>query len=95
LLSSPTAFYRAKTDADRQQRHAFSEEVYRDLIVHPVTLEIARLAGQIEGEQAALGNIIAFEDLVIGATALHLCFDVLTVNVKHFQRIPALSVIAF
>jgi tRNA(fMet)-specific endonuclease VapC len=87
--------YRARTDADRKHRAAFSEEVYRDLVVHPVSLEIAQLAGRIEGEQAAVGNIIAFEDLVIGATALYLGFDILTVNVKHFQRIPALKVIPF
>jgi tRNA(fMet)-specific endonuclease VapC len=87
--------YRAKTEVDRKRRQAFSEEVYRDLIVHPITLEIAQLAGRIEGEQAALGNIIAFEDLLIGATALHLGFDVLTVNIKHFQRIPSLNVVQF
>ena len=34
------------------------------LFVYPLTLEIAQLAGRIEGEQAAVGNIIAFEDLI-------------------------------
>jgi predicted nucleic acid-binding protein len=62
------------------------------MIVHPMTLEIAQLAGRIEGEQAAKGISIDFEDLVIGATALHLGFDVATINVKHFQRIPGLIV---
>ena len=51
--------YRAKTDADRKRRQSFSEEVYRDLIVHPVSMEVAQLAGRIEGEQAAIGNLIA------------------------------------
>jgi predicted nucleic acid-binding protein len=46
--------------------------------VHPVTLGIAQLAGRIEGEQAAEGNIIAFADLLIGATALHLGYEVAT-----------------
>jgi predicted nucleic acid-binding protein len=85
--------YRARTDADRIRRHIFFEGVVRDLIVHPVSLEIAQLAGRIEGEQAALGNIIAFEDLLIGATALHLGFDVASLNAKHFQRIPGLKVV--
>jgi predicted nucleic acid-binding protein len=70
------------------------EELCRDLLVLPVTLEIALLAGRIEGEQPAKGNIIAFEDLVIGATALHLGFDVATLNLKHFQRIPGLNVVS-
>jgi tRNA(fMet)-specific endonuclease VapC len=56
-------------------------------------VEIAELAGRIEGEQAALGVRIPFEDLVIGATALHLGYGVATSNVRHFQKIPGLSVL--
>src|SRR5437899_287702 len=43
--------YRAKSDADGERRRAFVEEICRDMVVHPVTLEIAQLAGRIEGEQ--------------------------------------------
>ena len=64
-----------------------------DLTIHPVTLEIAQLAGKVEGEQAARGISIAFEDLLIGTTALHLGFAVATLNVRHFRLIPGLSVI--
>lgn len=85
--------YRAKSDADRTRRRIFAESVFHDLVVHPVSFEIARLAGRIEGEQAAQGVTIDFEDLVIGATALHLGFDVATINVRHFQRIPGLNVV--
>lgn len=85
--------YRARKEADRMRRKAFADELARDMIVHPVSLAIAQLAGRIEGEQTAVGNIIAFEDLLIGATALHLGFDVATLNVKHFQRIPGLNVV--
>lgn len=85
--------YRARTEADRTRRSIFAEGVFQDLIVHPVTLEIAQLAGRIEGEQAAKGIAIAFEDLVIGATALHLGFDVATFNVQHFQHIPGLNLV--
>jgi len=66
--------YRAHTDAERERRRLFCDEVYRDVLIHPVTMEIAQLAGRIEGEQAAKGIAIGFEDLVIGATALHLGF---------------------
>jgi tRNA(fMet)-specific endonuclease VapC len=51
--------YRAKSDADRERRRAFSEELRRDLVVHPLTVEIAELAGRIEGEQASRGISIA------------------------------------
>ena len=85
--------YRAKTDADRDRRRSFVEELCRDVDVHPVTLAIAQLAGKIEGEQAAEGVSIAFEDLLIGATALHLGYSVAPVNVRHFRLIPGLTVI--
>jgi len=86
--------YRARTDADRKRRQAFAEEVFRDMIVHPVSLEVARLAGRIEGEQMTRGISIAFQDLLIGSTALHLGFDVVTLNVRHFQKIPGLNVVS-
>jgi tRNA(fMet)-specific endonuclease VapC len=85
--------YRAKSESDRERRRAFTEELCRDMTVYPVTVEIAQLAGRIEGEQAARGVRIAFEDLLIGTTALHLGFGVLTLNVSHFQLIPGLSVL--
>ncbi len=47
----------------------------------------------LAGEQAAQGVKIAFEDLLIAATALELGFGVASGNVRHFQRIPGLAVI--
>jgi predicted nucleic acid-binding protein len=98
-LSAATAIelthgiYRAKADADRKRREAFVEELFQTVAVHPLTLEVARLAGRIHGEQMSQGVGIDFPDLIIGATALHLGFDVVTLNVKHFQRIPGLKVV--
>jgi predicted nucleic acid-binding protein len=85
--------YRDKTLADRERRRLFTEDVFHYLIVHPVSLAIAQIAGRIEGEQAAKGVSIAVEDLLIGATALHLGFEVATLNVKHFRRIPGLGTV--
>jgi len=48
--------YRAKSDADSERRRAFVAEICRDMVVHPVTLEIAQLAGRIEGERAVRVN---------------------------------------
>lgn len=64
--------YRAKAETDRERQRAFVEELSQAIPVHPVTLEIAQLAGRIEGEQAARGIVIALPDLLIGVTALHL-----------------------
>jgi predicted nucleic acid-binding protein len=85
--------YRAKTQAQQQRRLEFIDRLSSDVPVYPVTLDIARLAGRIEGQQQAIGVQFAFEDLLIGATALHLSYDVATLNLRDFQKIPGLSVI--
>jgi tRNA(fMet)-specific endonuclease VapC len=87
--------YRAKTDADRKRRETFVEELFQAVAAHSLTLEVARLAGRIHGEQMGQGVSIDFLDLLIGATALHLGFAVVTLNVRHFQMIPGLSVVQF
>jgi predicted nucleic acid-binding protein len=95
LVELTHGIYRARSDADRMRRKAFTQELRRDMFVHPVTAEIAELAGRIEGEQAARGVSITFEDLLIGATALSLGYHVATANLRHFQMIPGLSVMQF
>lgn len=84
---------RAVTEERRQRRQAFVDEPIRDVPVHPVTVETARIAGRIEGAQAAQGVTIAFEDLLIAATALQLGFGVVTSNVRHFEVVPGLKVV--
>ena len=86
--------YRAKTDADRLRRQNYVEELYQAVTVHPLTLGVARLAGRIHGEQMGNGVSIDFPDLLIGATALHIGFDVVTLNVRHFQSIPGLKIVS-
>jgi predicted nucleic acid-binding protein len=85
--------YRTNTQALHQRRLEFIEHLTSDVPVHSVSLDIARLAGRIEGQQEAIGIQFAFEDLLIGATALHLGYEVATLNLRDFQRIPGLSVI--
>lgn len=69
---------RAGTGERRQRRDAFVDELIRDVPIHPVTVATARLAGSIEGGQAAHGVNIAFENLLIAATG----------NVRHFEAVP-------
>lgn len=87
--------YRAKTSGQQQRRLEFIERLSNDLPVYPVTLDIARLAGRIEGQQESKGIQFAFEDLLIGATALHLEYEVATLNARDFRRIPGLAVVQF
>ncbi len=85
--------YRAQTAAVRLRRQSFLDEVLADLTVYPYTRETALLAGKLDGEQQNKGVVIPFADLLIGATALSLGFSVITANMRHFQRIPGLSVV--
>jgi predicted nucleic acid-binding protein len=84
---------RARDEDRRRRRQAFVDELERDVPVYPVTVETAKIAGRIEGEQADQGVKVAFEDLLIAATALQLGFGVATTNLRHFQLIPGLTVV--
>jgi tRNA(fMet)-specific endonuclease VapC len=59
---------RAKLEEQRRRRQAFVNELIEDLPVHPITTEIAKLAGTLSGQQAGRGIHLPFEDLLIGAT---------------------------
>jgi tRNA(fMet)-specific endonuclease VapC len=85
--------YRAQTPALRMRRQSFLDELLKALTVYPYTKETAMLAGKLDGEQQSKGVVIPFGDLLIGATALSIGFSVLTENLRHFQKIPGLSVI--
>ena len=64
------------------------------LPVHPVTDRTAWLVGQLEGQEAAKGNVLPFNDLMIAATAFEQGYAVLTGNLRHFQKIPGLEVLS-
>jgi predicted nucleic acid-binding protein len=85
--------YRATSPAGRQRREAFLDQLLRATVVYPYTKETAQLAGRIDGEQQALGNVIPFVDLLIGVTALSLQYSLVTFNLRHFQMIPGLHVV--
>jgi len=80
------AVYRSKTPSDRMGHERFLWELL-------ALLEVM-LAGRIDGEQRAKGISIPSTDLFIGVTALELGFSVMTTNLRHFQLIPGLNVIA-
>lgn len=84
--------HRASTPEVRLRRESFLNELLADLTVYPYTKETALLAGRLDAEQQSRGVVIPFADLLIGATALLLSYSVLTVNDRHFGRIPGLTV---
>ena len=85
--------HRADTAERRARRESFVDELLAAVAVYPLTTDAARLAGKLDAEQQSHGIVIPFADLLIGATALSLGYSVLTVNPRHFRRVPGLAVI--
>ena len=87
--------FRARTPAASQRRRLYIEELVSLVPVHPVTRQTGWLVGQIQGQEAARGNVLPFNDLMIAAAAIEQGYAVLTGNVRHFQMIPGLQVVSF
>jgi predicted nucleic acid-binding protein len=77
----------------RAAREAFVEEVFARIPVGEITLQTARISGQLDARCRAKGTVIPTADLLIGATALELGFRLVTSNVRHFKLIPGLKVV--
>ena len=86
--------YRAKTPEASRRRREYIEELVSLVPVHPVTNQTAWLVGQIEGQEAAKGNVLPFNDPMIAVTAIEQGYAVLTGNLRHFQKIPGLTVLS-
>lgn len=84
---------RADTADRKQKRQQFIQELVIALPIHPVTVPIALRVGQIDGENQARGVRLPLADLLIGGTALELDYGVATANLRHFQKIPGLTVV--
>ena len=87
--------FRAKTPVASQRRRLYIEELVSLVPVNPVTRQTGWLVGQIQGQEAARGNVLPFNDLMIAAAAIEQGYAVLTGNVRHFQMIPGLQVVSF
>jgi len=83
---------RADTPQRRAKRQQFIQELLVAVPVHAVTVAIALRAGQLDGECQAKGIRVPLADLLIRVTALDLGYGVATVNLRHFQMIPGLSI---
>lgn len=97
LFTSCICVMELRSGAARLQDHGslwrrLEREILGAVEVLEVGLEEAKLAGDILAGLAASGTPIDVEDVLIGATALSRGLSVVTRNVRHFRRIPELSV---
>jgi predicted nucleic acid-binding protein len=84
--------YRARDPETSQRRRAYIEELIDLVPIHPITKQTAFLVGQIQGQEAAKGNVLPFNDLMIAAAAIEQDYAILTENLRHFEKIPGLTV---
>jgi len=84
---------RADTPDRKSHRQKFIQELLTAMPVYPVTTSIALRTGQLDGENQIRGLRIPLADLLIGVTALELGYSVHTANLRHFNRVPGLSIV--
>jgi tRNA(fMet)-specific endonuclease VapC len=69
------------------------QEILPHLLVLPLTIEAAMLAGEIAANLRMQGNALDFRDVMIAAIAITNNLPLRTNNKKHFSRIKELKVI--
>jgi len=75
-----------------KERHLINidERVLPAVTILPFDLSTARVFGMIRAELEMTGNILPDADLQIAATAIYHDLELVTGNIRHFQRIPNL-----
>lgn len=84
--------WRAPTAARRASRGEFVEAILAAVPVIPITLAIARIFGEIDARLSATGGRVPTSDLLIASTALSRGDDIVTGDMRHFDRVPGLVV---
>ncbi len=85
--------HRATKAAQRTRRAAFVENILAVVPVVPFDLVTARVHSSLWAQLASAGVTIGAHDLLIGATALTVGFDVATHDKRSFPKIPGLTVL--
>ena len=80
------------TGTHRTRRERYLNAVLLSLPIIPYTEHTASEHARIWAELEALGKMIGFYDLIVGATALERGSQVATFNTRHFTQIKGLSV---
>jgi len=84
--------HRAASPERRVQRERFVEAILARFPVVEFGLEAARVHARLWAEMLTRGEMVGAHDLIIGATAVAIDFQVATVNARDFQRIPGVRV---
>jgi tRNA(fMet)-specific endonuclease VapC len=83
---------RAKELRQSALRKAFLDDVLAACQVYPLTVPVAIRVGDLDAEQAMIGERLDLADLIIVGTTLELGFTLVTRDLRHFPKIPALRI---
>jgi predicted nucleic acid-binding protein len=75
---------------DRHLRN-IDERVLPAVTVLPYDVAVARVFGEIRAHLEEIGQILPDADLQIAATAVHHDLELVTGNLRHFERVPRLK----
>lgn len=87
--------HRAATPAQLTRREAFVESILAVVPVIPFDVVTARVHARLWAQLASKGVNVGAHDLLIGATALTVGYDVATRDKRSFPKIPGLRVVTW
>lgn len=87
-----TAFIRVQSPQQAAKRRIYLDTVFAAIPAEPFTGEIAQIAARVDAEARMKGIVIPFADLLIGGTALHFGYRLVTRNVRHLEKVPGLEI---
>lgn len=74
-------------------RAEFLTDLMQSFTIYQVDEKIAVRAGLLDGRMERKGDKIGLADLLIAATAIEIGYGVITHNMRHFTRVPGLTVV--
>lgn len=82
--------FRAPVGRRQETRRDFFEALVASHVVFPFGIDEAKTHARLRADLSAQGVMIGAHDLLIAATCLHHDFDLATLNIAEFSRIPGL-----
>lgn len=81
---------RARSTVERERRARHVEAIIAGIPIIDFDLAAAEVHAVLVANLQSIGQSVGSHDLIIAATALSRGYDVLTLDVRHFGRIPGL-----
>ena len=85
--------YKGAYSSKARDRHLnnIEKRVLPSITVVPYDVGIARVFGEIRAQLEESGNILPDADIQIAATSIHHNLDLVSGNLRHFERISSLN----